>query len=211
MKNKKDFVTERFNAALILGAALLTLVVVCEISFLRARIATQLDLRTRTAITLLKNTDESLFSELEILKETIISLDVRHEAMQSKLYADLIRNVVKSSHRFDAIFYLRARGAEQESLAHFSSDARISDLGEIRLADIRFFNIKVFDAIFGLLAGYNIVFFDIVCALGLIGVIIKRACLQREDIPSYDVIAVKLACAVASAFDRTCYVIDAKH
>ena len=136
MKNKKDFVTERFNAALILGAALLTLVVVCEISFLRTRIATQLDLRTRTAITLLKNTDESLFSELEILKENILSLDARHEAAQSELYADLIRNVVKSSHRFDAIFYLRARGAKQESLAHFSSDARISDLGEIRLADI---------------------------------------------------------------------------
>ena len=136
MKNKKDFVTERFNAALILGAALLTLVVVCEISFLRTRIATQLDLRTRTAITLLKNTDESLFSELEILKENIISLDAKHEATQSELYADLIRNVVKSSHRFDAIFYLRARGAEQESLAYFSSDGRISDLGEIRLADI---------------------------------------------------------------------------
>ena len=60
------------------------------------------------------------------------------------------------------------------------------------------------------MAGYDIVFFDIVCALSLIGVIVKRACLQREYIPSYDVIAVKLACAVASAFDRACYVIDAK-
>ena len=121
MKNKKDFVTERFNAALILGAALLMLVVVCEISFLRTRIATQLDLRTRTAITLLKNTDESLFSELEILKENILSLDARHEAAQSKLYADLIRNVVKSSHRFDAIFYLRARGAEPAAVAEVKS------------------------------------------------------------------------------------------
>ena len=63
-------------------------------------------------------------------------MDARHEAAQSELYADLIRNVVKSSHRFDAIFYMRVHGAEQDSLAYFSSDARISDLGEIRLADI---------------------------------------------------------------------------